>query len=448
MTLRNCDAAHCGAADAELNAVCIQEGWSIGHPVITRDASGPCQCHCSCLALGTPVEIDNGATTAIENIAVGDLVLAAGLDLDWAPVTVQFSNGTTSGVQPGCVFVRHERAELVVTADHLFLCAGRLVRADRLNTADTLTDLDGKPVGIRNVEIGTFSGGFHHVATTTKDPEGDLTNHLIVTAGVVSADYAVQLYHSANQEQYKVIDYAREFIVGTDSYENASREISSGQAEGISRETHVNGNPQSLFLTREATRLSIPNDAVSFVSDREAVRLQAAGDFRPLTDPHAREWTDYLFTQYRAFYPDVDYSIDWFNETVNAFAWIENGRRKIALLGGLIRHNALDIEGIAVVIAHELAHHYGGVPTYPGSPLSCEGQADFVGVRTVMRKAWFGEYYFTVASKGISQMAKFFGAVEPGSNSGSAGCQHPDGRCRIYTYNAAVNLMPKPSCAS
>ncbi|MBC6424276.1 MAG: hypothetical protein GDA43_05780 [Hormoscilla sp. SP5CHS1] len=196
MSLRNCNAGHCSGTDSELNSVCKQEGWAIGHPVITRDGQGPCQCHYSCLALGTPVGATLGVNKNIENFNVGDTVIAAGVDLKWGNVEVRYSNGTASGVQPGTIFVEYVGGQLIVTPDHLFLLPDKkLKRAEKLSTFDQLVGADGNPVDINRVSAGTYVCGFHHIATSTEDPQNDLTNHLIITNGIVSADYAVQLFY-------------------------------------------------------------------------------------------------------------------------------------------------------------------------------------------------------------------------------------------------------------
>ncbi|MBC6471911.1 MAG: hypothetical protein GDA48_03030 [Hormoscilla sp. GM102CHS1] len=166
MSLRNCNAGHCSGTDSELNSVCKQEGWAIGHPVITRDGQGPCQCHCSCLALGTPVGATLGVNKNIENFNVGDTVIAAGVDLKWGNVEVRYSNGTASGVQPGTIFVEYVGGQLIVTPDHLFLLPDKkLKRAEKLSISDQLVGADGNPVDINRVSAGTYVGGFHHIAT-------------------------------------------------------------------------------------------------------------------------------------------------------------------------------------------------------------------------------------------------------------------------------------------
>src|SRR5262245_59598226 len=121
MAVRQCSAAHCSGADPEINEICKSEGWPVGHPVLTRDANGPCTCTCSCLALGTPIEASAGQFKAVEYFRVGDSVLAADRSLHWVPTTVTFSNGTSTGVQPLSVFIEYEGGELIVTPDHLFL---------------------------------------------------------------------------------------------------------------------------------------------------------------------------------------------------------------------------------------------------------------------------------------------------------------------------------------
>jgi hypothetical protein len=201
--LRNCASAHCSGADAEINELCKQLGWPVNHPVLTRDDQGPCLCTCSCLAFGTLVQVGDGSFRAIEEFVVGDQVLAADTSLNWAPKTVEFSAGTSGASrQKYTVLLTYQDRALAVTSDHLFLMRDwSLKRADRLTPGDVLVSPAGDPVAISSVHIGDYLAGFHHIATSKEAPGEDLSGHLLNTHGVISADYAVQLF--ARQDEVK-----------------------------------------------------------------------------------------------------------------------------------------------------------------------------------------------------------------------------------------------------
>ncbi len=466
MALRQCESAHCSGADAEINEICKQEGWAVGHPVLTRDSQGACVCTCSCLAFGTPVEDGAGQTKAIEAYVVGDEVMTAGADLNWTPRPVVYSGGTPgASLQKFAVLVTYLDTALVVTSDHLFLLAGEagtLKRADRLTTEDRLVARDGSPVEVTGVHVGDYVAGFHHIAATSKDPVGDdLTGHLLNTNGVVSADYAAQISaRSVEPPGFRLLADHDLPVVGSAEYVQrhgadclGAPELPAAATSTLSVRATADGAADAVreltgntFIPVTATKRRIPPDACAFLPP-DLAEAKLASPKRAFDDPLAREWTEALLTQHKPFYPEVTYLLDWTSNEVNAYAWVEGGVRHVELKGGLVRDADLELEGIAVVLAHELAHHYGGPPTHPGG-LSCEGQADFFAVRNVMRKVWFGESYITTTDAGIAQMAAFFGVPNsPQAPGGNAGCNHPEGACRIATYHAAVSLRSKPGCA-
>lgn len=462
MAIRPCNAAHCSAADPEIYQVCVQNGLPAGYPVLTKDANGPCTCSCSCLAFGTPVLLENGVTESIEKISVGDTILAAGRDLKWAKSTVEFSQGT-SGVspQPFTVLITYLDTAIAVTSDHIFLMAdGMLKAADRLVVGDELTAPDGSPIEIKSVHIGDYTAGFHHIATKKEVPSEDLAGHLIVTNGVVSADYIVQIAHRGGALASRFSsDHPVLPVVGSPQYvalygDSCRKDPGDTSVARIAKEADVplyedlvkKAGESPVFVPADRTRLTIPPDAHGFLSEEEA-EAKRSEPMRPWNDPQSREWTEYLISHHKTYYPQVVYHLDWADDTVNAYAWVQNGVRHVAILGGLVRHFALELEGIAVVLAHELAHHYGGPPTFP-TGASCEGQSDYYGVRTIMRRVWFGQFYITMTDSGIAQMARFFGVPNsPTAPGGNAGCSHPAGACRIATYHAAVSLSGRPTCA-
>lgn len=440
MAIRDCEAAHCSGADAEINEICKQEGWAIGHPVLTRDSQGPCTCKCSCFALNTPIFISEHEVKVIQDIQKGDYVYAAGLDLQWHQKKVVFSQGTKGkSRQPQTIYIDYgDNQHFIVTPDTLFLMENKkLKRADKLTPNDYLINQNGEKVKVNGVDIGDFYGGFHHIATAVEEPSKDLDGHLIIANGIVCGDYNLQIYYQSEDAlNTESLIETNELTVGTKEYKNKY-----GIIDNINDE---------LFIPSHKNQIEEPpSNALTFLSKEESKRYTEIGAFRNFTDPNSRAWAEYLFRQYKSFYPEINFLLDWESEEVNAYAWVgeNDGKRYVQLKGGLVRAKELEVEGIALVLAHEIGHHYGGEPVYSSGGLSCEGQADFYASRDIMRVVWFGEYYITVMEKAIDQMSKFFKVTYVPDNQEHLSCTHPPGVCRIETYNAGVDLKPKPDCA-
>jgi len=86
-------------------------------------------------------------------------------------------------------------------------------------------------------------------------------------------------------------------------------------------------------------------------------------------------------------------ALDVENPKVNAFA--ERDRQKnwhVNIMGGLIRHQLMTTDALAMVICHELGHHLAGAPRVsrfgPGKDdfASVEGQSDFYASMKCFRK--------------------------------------------------------------
>jgi hypothetical protein len=181
------------------------QGWPTGYSVDAVEGSAD-RCIGACLAWGTLVEVPGGFRP-IQSINVGDEVLAAGKDLGWSTCKVQFSNGTSPGTSsPGSVYLLFGEpvGEIVVTPDHLFLMSDRTMkRADHLTPGLQLMGRNGNPIPIFAFSLGEFRGGFHTIATSKQKPDGNLTEHLIATSGLVSGDYAAQLFFVSGSAQSK-----------------------------------------------------------------------------------------------------------------------------------------------------------------------------------------------------------------------------------------------------
>ncbi len=84
----------------------------------------------------------------------------------------------------------------------------------------------------------------------------------------------------------------------------------------------------------------------------------------------------------------------WTDGTVNASAEQQSmGTRWIVnMYGGLARRPEVTPDGFAMVVCHELGHHFGGYAYYEGGDwAAAEGQADYFATHACARKIWKGQ---------------------------------------------------------
>lgn len=443
-----CPGSHCSGISTQVNAVCTSDGFAGTVVYVFMPDGTQCYCKCSCLAYNTPIAIPENQWTRVQDFKVGDTVLVATKEKSWRSATVAFSDGTggDGNPVPYSIFLRVESgATLVVTADHPLLTSdGKLKRADRLTVRDTLLNEKFEPVRISEVGFGTYTGGIHHIATSRGGPGEPLWDHLINTAGVISGDYYAQLF----LVEESVLQLPQ---VGAPDY---PIEPSATQEPTIQRFTQLGADGLELYKFTPAKKFIPPEGAVSFLPDY--MTTPAPGMLQPMDDSTPLEIAENLAAIFRFRYPNVVYHIEWLDNTVNAYAWREGGQRHVALLGGLIRHRHVKRQGLGLVLAHELGHHYGGPPVYPSNGLSCEGTADYWGSAFGMRAAWPGEHYLEEIAPAIDQLYLLFSQgllmsiTEEEAQEifeAAAACSHPPADCRRSTYWAGARLQPKPGCA-
>lgn len=94
---------------------------------------------------------------------------------------------------------------------------------------------------------------------------------------------------------------------------------------------------------------------------------------------------------------------NWTDGTVNAYATQTGGVWKVAMFGGLARHETITEDGMSLVVCHELGHHLGGAPRKGasaggwwggaggGSWASNEGQADYFATMKCLRRVFLND---------------------------------------------------------
>jgi hypothetical protein len=79
---------------------------------------------------------------------------------------------------------------------------------------------------------------------------------------------------------------------------------------------------------------------------------------------------------------------NWQDGTVNAYADRSGNSWIVKMYGGLARHPAITLDGFTLVACHEMGHHLGGAPKFPGQWASNEGQSDYFSTLKCLRKIW------------------------------------------------------------
>jgi hypothetical protein len=168
-----------------------------------------------------------------------------------------------------------------------------------------------------------------------------------------------------------------------------------------------------------------------------------------------------VFDRFNAIdqFKNIQFQPLWDDSTVNAFAFkADDGTPVVQVMGGMLRHPFMQIEGITLVIAHEVGHHHGGPPLYPGADkMSCEGQADYWATLKGLRILYGDDTdeYKDKVTKGIEQayhtlsagLAYNYSSYEAQAELAFAEqCSHPHPNCRKLIYEAGVARVDKPPC--
>lgn len=455
-----CTGGHCSKQSVieHVNSICKQNDWPVGHHVLVKGPGGIwCYCTCSCLAAGSLIQATPSAQKKVEEFAIGDSVMTCDLNFNWKEAKVADLAGTDQIGQPNTVFVAYEGGSLTITADHLFLVGNKhLLPADKLTIADTLTATDGTPVKINTVHQGDFFGSFHNLSTdSSTDPSKDPNHHLLNTAGVISGDYALQtsylvgalnenlMLHPETQSRPSVgsVDYHNKFPFS----EPTPEAVAAAKKAGI-----VFGNEKS----KKAGTLIIRREHDGDYENIEAknvlgfVPLHKIGILEELpryafSDAQRNALGEYLCKLFKAFYPEIEFKIDWYLRNVNVFAIPEVNKQKSLVLisGGFLRIKSLDVGSISLAISYAVTNILAEKEQKQNV-----GFSDYNGAAIVMRQIWWEEDYITRMEAAVKELEELFRFI-PNNFGLKFNPVYPSGLCRLSTYDNAMTVTGIPPCA-
>ncbi|WP_413560442.1 hypothetical protein [Bdellovibrio sp. HCB209] len=98
-----------------------------------------------------------------------------------------------------------------------------------------------------------------------------------------------------------------------------------------------------------------------------------------------------LISIFQKNYSDIEFQGSWDSDTVNAQAMRFDDSKLIVISGGLAREHGTTVDSFAVMLCHEVGHHLGEKPYFPGSfgaPgwASGEGAADYYSIHSCFNK--------------------------------------------------------------
>ncbi|MBM3382999.1 MAG: hypothetical protein FJY29_11220 [Betaproteobacteria bacterium] len=107
-------------------------------------------------------------------------------------------------------------------------------------------------------------------------------------------------------------------------------------------------------------------------------------EFKEIIDGVVKHYQE-LAAKYKA---NIKVNALWSNSTVNASAQQMGNTWIINMYGGLARRSEVTADGFAMVVCHELGHHFAGFPLKGTSWAANEGQSDYFATHTCARRIW------------------------------------------------------------
>jgi hypothetical protein len=369
-----------------------------------------------------------------------DHILAAGLSLQWAPRRVTFDAGFLTGA--AIDFVHHLRVEypqepsgfreMTVTQDHLFLRAdGKLVAVQDIAAGDLLRRADGGQARVLLRVNGSYEGGIRSIELGPF-VNGDLNGHLMNSFGIVCADYAVQAAYASGEINAELV------VADADlAPRSAAGDRASGEAQALASFLADPAQwPEGFRPAAGRPLVNVPAGARGFFTRPQAEVLAGSLEFDSPNNAVASAMVEYLFDVASAFYPGVTCVLDWGNDLPNAYTFRQRDQQFIVVNGGLARIKLLNRNGMALIVAAQVAHTLGHY---------CTAEADYYGVADVMRLMWNAELFAATYLAARAQLEEVFAFLPPGPTLDA--CLEPATSCRLEAYQAGFALARVPECA-
>lgn len=181
---------------------CKDSGWWPGYPVVMSAGGGQfCTCLCPDDSAKTMlVKTDKIKEEHIHHLSTGNVVLAAGIDLNWKPKKIKQRTSSNYLNPIKGIRLTSEDKGLILAADQLVLTTKNKLRpALFLRKGDELLAANGSTRILNNVEIfDLYAAPLSFVSLSFDPPDKDLSGRLININGFVVGEYMLQIFYTLN----------------------------------------------------------------------------------------------------------------------------------------------------------------------------------------------------------------------------------------------------------
>lgn len=188
---------------------CKTSYWWPGYPMVLSGGGGQfCTCLCpASTAKVLAVAVPDKDTRPMEQIAVDEMVMAAGLDLVWRPYRVQARTESQTLIPIPAITIMSGENGITLAADQLVMAADGMLRpAHDLEVGEALRHADGGVIVLDEVTPFTHDKvAPPFLALHLTPPDAMLAGRLLNINGFVVSDYSLQLFAALGQVEGSLI---------------------------------------------------------------------------------------------------------------------------------------------------------------------------------------------------------------------------------------------------
>jgi len=296
------------------------------------------------------------------------------------------------------------------------------------------------------VSLGEYKGGVHHIATD-KEFTGDLNGHLLLSEGVVSGDFNLQIHAAQLKEHHFVDDHDNLPQIGTSKYEELNQNIVYDNCMTLKStdETNIASIPKpAKFYVHGQHISSVPATAAKYITSAQGSDVNAKAEkLGPSEVGIINARVNYLIKLFQGFYPDITFYHDIGRLESNAYAFENYGKQIVVLPGGLTRIKNLGVEGLAIILGH-LVVRLQQRPPLDNDGYTSVGMADYYS-SGVLDVVFFPVLNPDIFGSGLSQIEQaIFSNINPEHDKYEGDPYQPSIETRIDSMTAGNSTHYPP----